>query len=87
MVGWLRAPRRMPCAYARGRATERSLHEVFAVWDDAKLDETLGPLRATLGLVDAVPVRARDVGGALRGDSVACFFSWTRLWPCSRQLS
>ncbi len=65
MIGLLRAPRRAIRAYARGRATRRSLYDVFAVWDDALLQQTLGQLRADVGLVDEVPVTARDVAGAL----------------------
>jgi hypothetical protein len=64
-VGLLRAPRRVFAAYARGRATRRSLYEIFAPWDDALLQRTVGAVRAEVGLPDAAPVTTRDAVGAV----------------------
>jgi len=65
MFGLLRAPVRAVRAYARGRATQQSLYDVFAVWDEARLDDSVGELRRTVGLVDQADVTARDVVGAI----------------------
>jgi hypothetical protein len=60
-AGVFRAPATLVRAFARGRATTRSLYEIVPRWDDAILDRPVGDLRAAVGIVDDVEPTATDV--------------------------
>ena len=72
-AGLLRWPADLLAAFARGRATRRSLYLLLPRWDEAVLDKTVGEVRALVGVQDAAPHKAMDavrlvvhgVGGAL----------------------
>ncbi len=60
-AGLVRWPKDLIKAYARGRATRRSMYDVLRAWDESFLDKRVGEVRAMIGIQDDVEVKNSDV--------------------------